>query len=63
MKTKLTAFEKWTVENKHTLRELYAEFLKDTKCSHEEWEAGEVASYNQFLAEMWKNCKGSKLEA
>jgi hypothetical protein len=60
MKTNMTAFEKWTVENKHTLRDLYAEFLKDTQCTYEQWAAGEVASYEQFLSEMWKNCKGSK---
>lgn len=57
MKTNKTAFENWTIENKHALRVLYAEFLNDTKCSYERWKAGEVASYKQFLDEIWKNCR------
>lgn len=57
MKLNHTAFEAWTVENKHTLRALYAEFLEDIACSYEEWKAGEVASYEEFLKTMWENCK------
>ena len=57
MKQNQTAFAAWTMKNKHALRDLYSEFLKDIGCTYEEWKAGEVASYEKFLKTMWENCK------
>ena len=47
----------WSRHHKHALRELYATFLADTTCSFEEWRAGKVASYPEFVATMFKNSK------
>ena len=41
-------FTKWSFENKHTLRELYADFLTDTGVSDEDINNGKCVSYSDF---------------
>lgn len=51
--TEKLQFVEWTVEHKHTLRALYAQFLDDIGATPEQVTTGEAASYSDFLRKLY----------
>ena len=52
---KPTAFELWTIEKKHDLRELYANFLTDTGVPVHQITTSDCTQFDELLAIMYKN--------
>ena len=48
---------KWSQENKHALRDLYARFLEETKVSFDDFVAGRCVSYSDFQDYMYSQTK------
>jgi hypothetical protein len=48
---------KWSQENKHALRDLYALFLEETKVSFDDFVAGRCVSYSDFQDYMYSQTK------